>query len=363
MVKQDMDTSSQSAATVQKKKSIRWGILGSGKIANQFAQQLIQLPDIQLVGVASRTIENARKFAECYQTKAFDSYQSLCENSNVDVIYVATPTRFHSQYCHLVLDANKSLLCEKPFTCNHAEALAVIQKAQDKQLFCMEAMWMRFNPFVQRAKDIIVEKKLGAARTMHAELGYQKDLNTLGLASDGRGASLAFGCYLVSLAVYFFGKPNVVLSHLISNPQGGDETGSLLIQYFDNAVSGFYSEGVTLSNEVSVFAQHGCLRINSPFIDATDLEVVDLRELFSRSFRDRLFTKVASILASMKVKILLEDDPLKDDLRVGFRLEAQEVNNCLRLGAMESDIMPWSETLLVHEILDAVLDASEWRGV
>lgn len=361
MVKQDIETSSQSAATVHKKQCIRWGILGSGKIADQFAAQLVKLPDIELVGVASRTIENAQTFAERYQTKAFDSYQSLCDTSDADVIYVATPTRFHSQHCHLVLDANKSLLCEKPFTCNYAEALAVIQKAKDKQLFCMEAMWMRFNPFVRRAKEIIVEKKLGAVRTMHAELGYKKDLSTLGLASDGRGASLAFGCYLVSLAVYFFGKPNVVLSHLIANPQGGDETGSLLIQYFDNAVSGFYSEGVTLSNEVSIFLQNGCLKINSPFIDATDLEVVDLRELFARSFRERLLTKGASMLASIKAKILLDKASMKD-VGAGFRLEAQEVNNCLRFNAIESDIMSWSETLLVHEILDAVINSREWRG-
>lgn len=337
-------------------KVIKWGILGSGKIAAQFTEQLLKLSGVKLAGVASRTRENAQKFAERFQTKAFSSYQELCELSDADVIYVATPTRFHSEHCHLVLDSGKGLLCEKPFTTNHAEAIAIIGKAKAQNLFFMEAMWMRFNPFVQQARELIQNQTLGTIRTVHAELGYKKKLNTLGTSIDGKGAALAFGCYLTSLAIYFFGKPQSVMSHAIANPQGGDETRSLLINYPDHVFSGFCSEGVTLSNTVSVYAEDGCFTLNSPFIDATALDVVNLREVGSRSLGDRLRSKFITV----KTALLGAQKP--QDLGSGFRYEAAEVNRCLRAKKCESELMPWSESLLVHEILDTILQGQEWQG-
>ncbi len=344
----------------QSLQSVKWGILGTGTIAHQFVQQLLQVPNIELVGVASRSLENAKKFAECYQTKAFETYEALCTTSDADVVYICTPTRFHCEHAHLVLDNNKAVLCEKPFTCNQKEVASVIEKAKAKQLFCMEAMWMRFNPYVQKAKAIIASQELGLLRTMHGELGYQKDLKKLGTASHGQGASLAFGCYLLSLSIYLFGKPQAVTANLIQNPQGGDETGSVLIQYPDQVVSAFFSEAVTLSNEINIFAQHGCLKLNSPFIDAPSLNVVNLRELAARSASDKIRRKLSSLMSSV-TKSLKRKKTLSSS-GIGFQREVQEVNKCLRNSLIESDIMPWSETLLIHEIIDSILDTSEWRG-
>lgn len=337
-------------------KVIKWGILGTGKIAAQFTEQLLKLPDSQLVGVASRTVENAQKFAMKFHTKSFDSYEKLCELSDADVIYVATPTRFHREHCHLVLDGGKSLLCEKPFTESYGAAAAIIEKAKANNLFCMEAMWMRFNPYVQQAHNLIKNQTLGITRTVHGELGYKKDLSTLGTASEGKGAALAFGCYLTSLALYLFGTPKSVMSHAIANPQGGDETRSLLINYPEHIFSGFCSEGVTLANTVSIYAQYGCLTLNSPFIDATALDIVNLRDIENRALGDRVLNKINT------VKTSLLGAPKPQDLGVGFRYEAAEVNRCLRAGKCESKIMPWSDSLLVHDILDTIIQGQTWQG-
>jgi len=338
-----------------KNQIIKWGILGTGRIAEQFAEQLVKIKAGRLIGVASRQFENAQKFCQKFRDiKAYDSYEALCKDPEIDVIYVSTPTHMHLYHCNLVLDSNKALLCEKPFTRNYAEALAVIQKAQHKQLFCMEAMWMRFNPLIQMAKQAIDENKIGNIRTLHAELGYQKDPNRLDTALKGRGASLSFGCYTVSLAIYFLGKPDTVSSHIIPNPQGGDETGALLLHYPDKVASVFYSEGATLSNKVAIYAQDGSLHIDDSFINAPSLDIVSLKDIRSQSITDHLGRKLTRIFTKLNA-ILTEEKSVNKYDNIGFRAEAEEVINCLRSGLIESEIMPLDETLLIHKLLDPIL--------
>ncbi|AFY74978.1 putative dehydrogenase [Synechococcus sp. PCC 7502] len=340
---------------IERNQIIKWGILGTGKIAEQFAEQLVKIKAAKLIGVASRQFENAQKFCQKFEgVKAHNSYESLCQDIEIDVVYVSTPTHMHSYHCHLVLDANKALLCEKPFTCSYDEALAVIRKAQQKQLFCMEAMWMRFNPCIQMAKQAIDENKIGNIRTLHAELGYQKDPNLLDTRLKGRGASLAFGCYTVSLVIYFFGKPDTVSSHIIPNSQGGDETGALLLNYPDKVASVFYSEGATLSNKVSIYAQEGSLHIDDSFINAPSLDIVSLKDIQSRSITERLQIRLNRIFNKIN-SIINHGNSVNKYNNIGFRSEAEEVIKCLYLGLLESKTMPLNETLSTHHILDRIL--------
>jgi predicted dehydrogenase len=344
-----------SVQKLDRNQKIKWGILGTGKIARQFAEQLVKIKDAQLIGVASRHFENAQKFCEKFVgIKAYDSYEALCKEPEIDVIYVCTPTHMHLYHCNLVLDSNKALLCEKPFTRNYAEALAIIQKAQQKQLFCMEAMWMRFNPCIQIAKQAIDENKIGNIRSLHAELGYHKDPNRLDTALNGRGAGLTFGCYTVSLAIYFLGKPDTVSSHIIPNPQGGDETGALLFHYPDKVASLFYSEGATLSNKVSIYAQEGSLHIDDSFINAPAVDIVSLRDIQSRSIIQRLQIRITGIFNKL-ISIINQGNSINKYDNIGLSYEAEEVIKCLRLGLIESKIMPLNETLIIHHIIDPIL--------
>lgn len=339
---------------------IQWGILGTGKIAYQFAEQLVKLKDVRLVGIASRKLENAQRFSQHYSgTKTYDNYEALCQDPEIDVIYVATPTHLHFQHCQLVLDANKALLCEKPFTRNYVEASEIIRKAQDKHLFCMEAMWMRFNPLIQETKQIIKADRLGKVCTFHAELGYQKTLDKLGTSSEGRGASLAFGCYGVSLALYLFGCPYKVSSQLTQSSNGGDETGAILLHYYDKAATIFYSEGATLSNQVTIFGNNGSLKIDSPFIDTTSITLINLNDISSRPLFEKIQTRASSYIEMFLIAFRIKKSALRRYRQSGFRAEAKEVAQCIRLGSLESKVMPLSETLMTHKILDKVLSTLE----
>src|SRR5687768_1193276 len=102
---------------------IRWGILGTGKIAHQFAAALRRLPDTDLLAAGSRSAEAAACFADAFGiSRRYGSYAELVADPEVEVIYVATPHSCHAENSRLALGAGKAVLCEKPFAINAAQA-------------------------------------------------------------------------------------------------------------------------------------------------------------------------------------------------------------------------------------------------
>jgi predicted dehydrogenase len=132
---------------------LKWGILATGGIAETFARDLWPNPetrgvdDIEHVVVAaasSSSVERARAFLKEVRApdsaKAYGSYEQLVQDSNVDIIYVATPHSHHFQNAMLCLEAGKNVLCEKAFTTNAKQTELLIKKAKEKNLFLMEAV-------------------------------------------------------------------------------------------------------------------------------------------------------------------------------------------------------------------------------
>ena len=127
--------------------TIRWGILGCGRIARKFASDLRLVKDAELTAVASRSLETAKSFANEFPAKhVHDNYEALVNNDDVDVIYVATPHSHHYEHTILCLEHNKAVLCEKAFAVNAEQAKKMIALAQEKKVFLMEALWTKFLP-------------------------------------------------------------------------------------------------------------------------------------------------------------------------------------------------------------------------
>src|SRR5438105_1190473 len=107
-------------------KTIRWGILGPGRIARKFAADLKLVEDAELIAVASRSRQSAADFCNEFPVKYLhDSYEALAQNPEVDVIYIATPHTFHYENTLLCLRHGKAVLCEKPFAINARQAGAM----------------------------------------------------------------------------------------------------------------------------------------------------------------------------------------------------------------------------------------------
>jgi predicted dehydrogenase len=118
--------------------TIRWGILGTGRIAGDFATGLTSLPDAELAAVGSRSAEAGDAFAARFGAKrAYASYQDLVSDPEVDIVYIGTPHPFHYPNARLCLEAGKAVLCEKPFTLNAAQARDLVALAREKKRFLM----------------------------------------------------------------------------------------------------------------------------------------------------------------------------------------------------------------------------------
>jgi dihydrodiol dehydrogenase / D-xylose 1-dehydrogenase (NADP) len=105
-------------------KKFNWGIIGPGRIAQQFANGLKVIEDAALYAVASTSVERGTAFAEKNGgEKTYSSYEGLVADPQVDAVYVATPHRYHFENVMLCLNAGKPVLCEKPLTVNAAETM------------------------------------------------------------------------------------------------------------------------------------------------------------------------------------------------------------------------------------------------
>lgn len=154
----------------------RWGILGPGRIAHRFAQDLQVVEGATLQAVASRSAARARDFADLYgATAAYDSDEALAADPAVDAVYIATPHRFHFDQTRLCLEAGKPVLCEKPFTVNAAQARALIPLAQAKGLFMMEALWSRFLPVYRQVRAWLDEGEIGEIKLVVSTFCFQPE--------------------------------------------------------------------------------------------------------------------------------------------------------------------------------------------
>lgn len=359
----------------------RWGIVGTGRIASEFARGLQAVEAGNLVAVASRDATRAAEFARSLGTApavnvaAYGSYQELFRDSNVDVVYIATPHVCHHNDALAALQAGKHVLCEKPFTMNAEQAIEVIEAARARQLFCMEAMWMRCMPLVGQLREWLRGGKFGTPCTLHVEFGvptlFDPDNRFFNPALGG-GALLDRGVYAISLAVWLFGEPMQVMAHSHIGKTGVDEHTSLLVTFSNgNCLTASCSLRSQLSNRAVLDGAEGKGVLHEPFFRPTQLSFAPTPMPGSPSEHVGTPSRAKRVLRGVKDSALMqklrarwtptlrqllarhEERHIMPIVGNGYGYEALEVARCLRDGKLESPLMPWDETLTVMRTLDA----------
>ena len=137
-------------------RKIKWGILGLGNIAHKFCQDLQLVNDSELVAVSSSSFERAKDFAQQYNVlKFYGNYEELYNDSDIDIIYIASIHTHHAQHSISAMKAGKSVLCEKPLAMNKPQVLKMIDVSKKYSVFLMEGLWTRFNPIIQKAHSLV----------------------------------------------------------------------------------------------------------------------------------------------------------------------------------------------------------------
>ena len=312
---------------------VRWGILGTGLIAHKFATALRDVPGAELVAVASRASDKAQAFGKHVGVnRCHGSYQELVGDTEVDVIYIATPHPQHAENTLMCLQGGKPVLCEKPFTMNLREARTAIEMAHQKNLFLMEAMWTRFLPAIAEAKGIITSGVIGRVQQCHADFGFCFNAEPTHRLYDrelGGGALLDVGVYPLSLAAYFLGAIDSVTAVSQLGDTGADMQTAFTLRHQSGALSSCACAiNAETPTELTIAGDLGYLRIEAPFYASQALTVV---------------------LASGERHTV--PCPYIGN---GYYHEAMEVTRCLREGLIESPIMCHDESLALMACLDLI---------
>ena len=311
------------------KDTIGWGILGAGRIAGKFATESKLVPGTRLVAVGSRSAEKAEEFARQNGVeRAYGSYAELVADPDVDAIYVATLHPQHCEHTLLALDAGKAVLCEKPFAVTGHEARQMIERARERKLFLMEAMWARFNPITVQVRRWIAEGRIGEPRMVTIDFGFRAAWNPesrlLNPALAG-GALLDVGVYVLAYASMIFGRPAQIQAAAHIGESGVDEQTAMVLKYAGGQIA-------SLTCAVRTPSPQGAR------IDGTEgaIEI----PAFWRAPVARL--------------IRPKEDPVEATGDFGFQYEIAEAVDCLRAGKIESPQMPLDETLAIAETMDEV---------
>ena len=314
---------------------IRWGIIGTGHIASQFATGLQSLPDAQLLAVGSRNQSSADAFGERFNVeRRYSSYEALVTDADIDAVYIGTPHPFHYPNTLLCLNNGKAVICEKPFAMNAAETRKMIDLARAKKLFLMEAMWTRYLPLFVRLRELLAQGRIGEVRMLNADFGFRFDWqpeHRLLNRDLGGGALLDVGIYPVSFAYMILGQPAEVVSQHYIGATDVDEQNAMIFGYANGTLATLQSALRTATPQVAIInGTEGRITLQSPWWRA-----------------ERMTVEVSG------------EDPEEIYLPIignGYNYEAAEVARCLRSGLLESDVMPLDETLAIMQTLDAIRD-------
>ena len=314
------------------KKEIRWGLMGTGRIAGWFAKALTVADGAVCYAAASRTKEKAEAFAgEFGFARAYGSYEELLKDDAVDVVYIATPVREHYHNIKMCLEAGKHVLCEKSLTVNGAQAREVVALAREKQLFFMEAMWTKCQPVFKAIRQWVNDGVIGEVRAVdtsfYTATGTNHRLYRHELAG---GALLDLGYYPVTCACAFLGyHPTAVQSHSVIGNGNVDYLDSIILEY-ENGSFAHLSTGL------------GAEKTAGLYILGTKGRISVHDEFFFQAQRAQAVDFGNNVLASCEEPFLMN----------GYEYEAMEVMDCIRDGKTYSELVTLDDTVAVMDILD-----------
>jgi predicted dehydrogenase len=307
-----------------------WGIAATGSIARTVGTVVAEHPGMHVAAVGSRDRDRAAALAaELGAGAAHGSYTALVEDPAVDAVYVATPHPQHAAVVEAALAAGKAVLCEKPLTAALSETERLLAVAAASGGFLMEAVWMRFNPLVQRLVDLVRSGELGDVRSVSAAFGFRAAYDPASRLWDprlGGGALLDLGIYTVDLAQLLLGTATSVEASGSLAPTGVDQESSLVLTFAGGARALLAQSLVAdLPGTALVVGTRGWAQLGPEFHAATSLVVQ------TDTGRQELTV---------------------EDARVGYAGELEEVARCRAAGLTESPRMPLSASLADMRVLD-----------
>jgi predicted dehydrogenase len=345
------------------KRIIRYGIIGTGRIASDFAADLRHASGTVLHSVCSRNIETARRFGSSYEgVAAHSSLEAFLSDPSLDAVYIATPNSMHLPQALACIRAGKPVIVEKPLAMSAAAAQIIADEAAKYRVPVMEGMWIRFLPGIIRAKEMILNGEIGDVGGANADLSYEHAFDPdsrLFSRALGGGAMLDLGVYLLSLSLYLLGKPENVWGTWLAAQSGVDLQAGFELTYPDFKAEMGTSLARTGGNTFEISGTKALLRIEDPFIKGHSLRVLRGRIRREALVRPPVYKPMGLVQKAVK-KLPL---PGQKSLNYaypgnGLQFEAAAFADLIRNGELVSEVSPLQDSIAVLRMIEAVLSQS-----
>lgn len=345
---------------MNEKKIIRWGIVGTGTIARQFAADMEFAHGARLSAVCSRDLARAREFAGRHSgIAAFDSLASMIGAQAVDAVYVATPNAAHRLAALECIAAGIPVLVEKPMTASLDEALEIERAARSGGSLVMEAMWSRYLPAIKALRKALRDGAIGTVRKLEADIAWKHDFDPKSRffdKSQGGGALHDLGVYPISLARFFLGEPVSVDASWRAAPTGVDIDATLHIHFATAEAEircGFDRHG---SNRMVIEGDTGVVVIAPPFIKASGFTVYPSRRLADLA-EPGGNTLAGRVRRELFLRLRLRGGKNHDFgfAGGGMQFEIEAASEAIRQGMIEEPDNRLDDTIAALRIIEAVL--------
>lgn len=314
---------------------MRVGYIGAGNISSQMAETIARMDEASNYAVAARDPERARAFAARYGFDvAYDSYDELLADPDVDLVYIALPHSHHRTWTIRALRAGHHVLCEKAFAANAHEAAEMIEVARSEGRLLAEAIWTRYMPSRRIINDLVRGGAIGEVRTVDANLGYRVDMNRRMV-----DPALAGGA-LLDLTVYPLNFASMVLgddiaridAHMVPIETGVDGQDSVTLTYADGAMATMFTTMHTMTD------RRGLICGTDGFICVENINNPQRIDVYDAD----------GLTCSLRKSIAVPPQI------TGYEYEILSCRRAIEEGRIECPEMPHAETLEIMRQLDAI---------
>lgn len=316
-------------------KTMRVGYIGAGNISGQMAETIARMSEVENYAVAARDPERAREFAERWGfSHAYDSYEELLAEPDVDLVYVALPHSHHHRWTIAALEAGHHVLCEKAFAANERQAREMIECARERGLLLAEAIWTRYMPSRKMIEEIVSSGEIGEVTTVAANLGYRVDGNArMTDPALAGGALLDLTVYPLNFASMVLGnRIRRIAASMVPAVTGVDGQDNVMIEYESGQMASLFSTMYAMTDrEGQILGAKG-------FITVENINNPQVIRVYASDGLTRELTREIAVPEQI----------------TGYEYELLSCKRAIEAGALECPEMPHAETLELMRQMDEI---------
>lgn len=315
-------------------KTVRFGIIGLGGIANRFASVLNTVEGTELISVAASDETRAVEFAKKHHAKkTCKNYLDLLQDKEVDVVYIGLTHNFHFEMVKLCLNHGKGVICEKPLVLNKKNAEELAALSRKKNVLLMEAMWSRFLPAFIKAKEWVHSGRIGSVKLVNASFCFNFPLSPehrLYNPELAGGSLYDAGVYPIEFTTGILGENPVKVQGVASiGSTGVDEYAAISMSFASGALATLSCGLTAITNrDASIYGTDGSIVVYD----------------FLGSKKCKLFDNNNNCVESFE-----------EDFEDGFVFQIRHFADLYRNSQIESDVIPLTDNVACAGIFDDLM--------